>query len=87
MTEKHERREPSESLSLLLEIARCPECVRNDSSKGKLEPVRENTWLVCQDCSRKYPVPDDIPVLLVDEGTKWMETPIADLPVPPPTPE
>jgi uncharacterized protein YbaR (Trm112 family) len=87
MADKHNAPEPSTSLSLLVEIVRCPECVRSDNTRGKLKLVRENTWLVCQDCERKYPVPEDIPVLLVDEGTKWMATPIADLPVPPPMPE
>ena len=67
----------------LLEILRCPNCVRAKPGLLKLE---KETWLVCQeaDCGRKYPIRDDIPVMLIDEGTKWMKTPVADLPVPPP---
>ncbi len=65
----------------LLEILRCPACVREKS--GLLTLTRE-TWLVCQDCGRKYPIVDDIPVMLIDEGDKWAETSIEGLPVPPP---
>ena len=65
----------------LLEILRCPHCVRDLPGMLKLE---KDTWLVCQDCGRKYPIRDDIPVMLIEEGTKWMTTPVADLPVPPP---
>jgi uncharacterized protein len=65
----------------LLEILRCPHCVRDQPGLLKLE---RDSWLVCQDCGRKYPIRDDIPVMLIDEGSKWMATAIADLPVPPP---
>lgn len=65
----------------LLEILRCPHCVREKPGLLKLE---KDTWLVCQDCDRKYPIRDDIPVMLIEEGSKWIQTPAASLPVPPP---
>jgi uncharacterized protein YbaR (Trm112 family) len=72
----------------LLEILRCPYCVSGPTRKpgndpGRLELVHES-WLVCQepDCGRKYPIKEDIPVMLIDEGEKWMETPIEALPEP-----
>jgi uncharacterized protein YbaR (Trm112 family) len=65
----------------LLEILRCPHCVRE---KPGLLTLERDAWLICQDCGRKYPIRDDIPVMLIDEGTKWMSTAAGDLPVPPP---
>lgn len=67
----------------LLEILRCPACVREKD--GLLEYYRE-AWLICQDCGRKYPISDGIPVMLIDEGDKWSATAREDLPVPPPSP-
>jgi uncharacterized protein YbaR (Trm112 family) len=65
----------------LLEILRCPSCVREKD--GLLEFYKES-WLICQDCGRKYPIRDDIPVMLIDEGDKWVKTAKEALPVPPP---
>jgi uncharacterized protein len=65
----------------LLEILRCPNCVRE--KEGLLEYYKES-WLICQDCGRKYPIRDDIPVMLIDEGEKWINVKAEDLPVPPP---
>jgi len=65
----------------LLDILRCPNCVRE--TEGLLEYYKE-TWLICQDCDRKYPIRDDIPVMLIDEGDKWVATAKEDLPTPPP---
>jgi uncharacterized protein YbaR (Trm112 family) len=74
----------------LLEILRCPVCVsgptrRPGDDPGKLELVKD-TWLVCteQGCGHKYPIRDDIPVMLIDEGAKWVDVDVDDLPVPPP---
>jgi uncharacterized protein YbaR (Trm112 family) len=65
----------------LIDILRCPHCVRE--TDGMLE-FYQDTWFICQDCGRKYPVKQDIPVMLIDEGTKWMGTAKEALPVPPP---
>ena len=65
----------------LLEVLRCPVCVRD--KKGLLQLSRDS-WLVCQDCNRKYPIVDNIPVMLIDEGDKWVATALESLPVPPP---
>ncbi len=68
----------------LLEILRCPACVSGPNrDKTKVDPgcldfVREQ-WLVCQDCGRKYPVRNDIPVMLIDEGDKHRDTPVDSL--------
>jgi uncharacterized protein len=68
--------------SELLEILRCPVCVQD--REGLLDFVKE-TWLVCRDCGRKYPITEDIPVMLIDEGDKWINIPVDQLPVPPPS--
>jgi uncharacterized protein YbaR (Trm112 family) len=65
----------------LIDILRCPACVRDTS--GLLEYFQQS-WLICQDCGRKYPIKEDIPVMLIDEGEKWLNTAKEDLPVPPP---
>lgn len=72
----------------LLEILRCPYCVSGPTRKpgpdpGRLELVR-NSWLVCQEvgCARKYPIKEDIPVMLIDEGDKWAGVAIEALPEP-----
>ena len=65
----------------LLDILRCPACVREKD--GLLEYYKES-WLICQDCGRKYPIREDIPVMLIDEGDKWVQTTKEALPIPPP---
>jgi uncharacterized protein YbaR (Trm112 family) len=68
----------------LLEILRCPACVQEKEGKLTLE---KEAWLICQEpgCGRKYPIRDDIPVMLVEEGDRWVKTGIHDLPIPPPS--
>ena len=48
----------------LLEILVCPAC--------KTKVVREGDRLVCQNasCGLRYPIRDDIPVMLIDEAEK-----------------
>jgi uncharacterized protein len=65
----------------LLEILRCPVCVHG--KEGLLKLYRDS-WLVCHDCGRKYPISEEIPVMLIEEGEKWVTVAEKDLPVPPP---
>jgi len=70
----------------LLDILRCPVAVQSTEygdDPGKLELVKD-CWLVCADSGYKYPIRDGIPVMLIEEGEKWKETAVNDLPVPPP---
>jgi hypothetical protein len=41
-------------------------------------------WLICRDCDRKYPIRDDIPVMLIEEGDRFQEVPRDELPETPP---
>jgi uncharacterized protein len=68
----------------LLEILRCPSCVRDDRpDPGRLD--RSGNWLICKDCDRKYPIRDDIPVMLIEEGDRFRDVLHQDLPeIPPP---
>ncbi len=43
-----------------------------------------DSWLVSADTGYKYPIRDGIPVMLVEEGARWKDTPVDALPVPPP---
>lgn len=46
----------------LLDILACPACAERP-------PVRlsaDGSWLMCERCGRRYPVKDDIPIMLVD---------------------
>ncbi len=63
----------------LLEILRCPADVRNGPNAGMLDLVRD-TWLVCRDCGRKYPIKNDIPIMLIEEGDKYQKTTVDQLP-------
>lgn len=70
----------------LLEILRDPAAVqqpeRYGPDAGQLELVR-GCWLVSKDTGYKYPIRDGIPVMLIEEGQRWQNTPVAELPVPP----
>ncbi|MEA2476126.1 MAG: uncharacterized protein QOF16_1245 [Actinomycetota bacterium] len=49
----------------LLEILVCPNC------RGKVEYLTDEEVIVCRgECGYRYPVRDDIPVMLIDEATK-----------------
>jgi uncharacterized protein YbaR (Trm112 family) len=47
----------------LLEILACPVC------KGDIKLTADEKGLKCMECSRVYPIKDDIPVMLADEAT------------------
>ena len=49
----------------LLEILVCPKC------KGPLRFEEREQELVCEHCRLKYPVRDDIPIMLIDEATAF----------------
>lgn len=71
----------------LLQILRCPVAVKSKEygdDPGLLELVH-GCWLVCEDSGMKYPIRDGIPIMLIEEGEKWKDTPVEALPVPVPT--
>lgn len=47
----------------LLKIIACPKC------KGPLK-LRGSDQLICQACMVKYPIEDDIPILLIEKAVK-----------------
>lgn len=64
----------------LMDILRCPVCVKTGS--GKLTNYQDS-YLICADCDRKYPIVDDIPIMLIDEGSKYMDLAKESLEIPP----
>jgi len=46
----------------LLDILACPAC--------KTAVRLEDAFLACDQCGRKYPIRDGIPVMLIEEGDK-----------------
>ena len=50
---------PQELLSILV----CPKC------KGDLDFRRDEPSLVCSACKLRYPIRDDIPIMLIAEAT------------------
>ena len=75
----------------LLEILRDPQAIqegsRHGTDPGRLEVARGGYWLVSADTGYKYPIRDGIPVMLIEEGARWKDTPVEALPVPPPAAE
>jgi uncharacterized protein YbaR (Trm112 family) len=47
----------------LLEILACPLC------KTEVKPTADGAGLVCVSCRRRYPIVDDIPIMLVEEAS------------------
>jgi uncharacterized protein YbaR (Trm112 family) len=49
----------------LLDILACPNC------RGDVEYLREENVIACVgECKYRYPVRDDIPIMLIDEADK-----------------
>jgi uncharacterized protein len=48
----------------LLEILVCPSC------HGEIEYRQDEEVIVCTKCGLRYPVRDDIPVMLIEEAEK-----------------
>jgi len=48
----------------LLDILVCPKC------KGDIKLTPEEDGFICEHCKLKYPIRDDIPVMLIDEAIK-----------------
>ncbi|GFE58119.1 Trm112 family protein [Geobacter sp. AOG1] len=51
----------------LLAILACPAC------RGEVRLLEDGSGLVCPVCRLKYPVRDDIPVMLADEAEEISE--------------
>jgi uncharacterized protein YbaR (Trm112 family) len=49
----------------LLEILACPKC------KGDLVYKEEEQVLECPACRLRYPIKDDIPIMLIDEAESF----------------
>jgi uncharacterized protein YbaR (Trm112 family) len=47
----------------LLEILACPLC------KTEVRLTQDGTGLLCNTCHRRYPIVDDIPIMLIEEAT------------------
>ena len=47
----------------LLEILACPLC------KTEVTMTPDGGGLICRSCRRRYPIIDDIPIMLVEEAT------------------
>jgi hypothetical protein len=48
----------------LLDILVCPQC------KGDIELTDQHDGLICRACKLRYPIIDDIPVMLIDEAQR-----------------
>ena len=53
----------------LLEILACPVC------KTEVQLTEDGQWLRCVACHRKYPIEDDIPVMLIQRAVFDEEPP------------
>ena len=49
----------------LLEILACPKC------KQKVELTDEGDSILCNICQLRFPIRDDIPIMLIDEAESY----------------
>lgn len=67
----------------LLETIRCPQALKEKNKYGA-DPGRltliNNEWLVCYDTGFKYPIRNGVPILTIEEGAKWKDVSIENLP-------
>lgn len=48
----------------LLDILACPRC------KERVVLAADGAWLVCEECAVKFPIEDDIPIMLVERAVR-----------------
>ena len=60
----------------LLDILVCPKC------KGEIVLTETQDGLICHSCRLCYPIRDDIPVMLIEEGDKYVDVPVEELGTP-----
>ena len=53
----------------LLEILVCPKCKKPVELTDPEPDDDVQNWLVCTGCGLRYPVRDDIPIMLIDEAS------------------
>jgi hypothetical protein len=56
-----------------LAILRCPACMRDyvdesERARRGMMALVDDVWLACPDCGRRYPVQNDIPVMMIKDG-------------------
>jgi uncharacterized protein YbaR (Trm112 family) len=49
----------------LLQILACPKC------KQEIYLTKDEKWLACKHCKLKYPIREEIPVMLIEEAEKF----------------
>jgi len=68
--------------SWVIELLRCPHCAAVTRGAGQDDgrlTLYKDVWLLAE-CTRKYAIREGIPVMLIEEGEKWMEVEPENLP-------
>ena len=53
----------------LLDILVCPSCKKRVELKDAASGDGVQAWLSCTGCGLRYPIRDDIPIMLIEEAT------------------